>query len=827
MENNTNNKKVILSLDNLKKYFINQGFVNKAVDGVSFDVHEGEIVGLIGESGSGKTTVGRTLMRLYEDYNGFVRLDGKIISGKHITNKRRKFLRRNIQMIFQDPHASLNGQQPIYSILKEPLLVNGIMSDKLADIFKDWQAVKSSFKYTFHVLAMELELENLKDLNKLAQPHFDKWEKKLSEFNFSSDLPIEDNFNAFFGYLEEKQAVESSIINNLYSNTSQLINYYYEYQSKYRNGELSDIEKKHLAAKEKQEKLETLSKNSTKGYEAKLKLKELKEEFAKEKEDLKELLSASSNTFINYIQEYKNEQDLANIARLMAIDLEVYLYNYKNECLYKVRREVLKSFKNKCRFLQFEEIRNLISELDSYVNDFYQEKLASLTFKKDVKAHIKKIIADEFKFEATKYIALSEQEEKQYQAKFAQYQAEIEAQKQIIRTENTPEITKEELKIAQEAAVEIEKEYLVGRAEYLSTYKLKIKELYEAIQDQEKLYNTLKNQQTICNQKYEELKAKFFPFLKSLIVDERSKVQIESLISIYKSDLFVKEETLKSFDIEKKYLNKDISDIYLLLGVDHKWVEQNLTSKNAEAKLNDENQYGKWQNKFSIFNYKVFNFLARPRIARLLYKIIIYKALEDVGLLKQFAYRYPHEFSGGQLQRIVIARALITEPKVIIADEPIASLDISIQAQVVNLLKELCLEKNIGLVFIAHDLSMIEYVADNVQIMHIGKIVEFGKTEAIYEKPIHPYTINLFKAIPKISNVNEKFQNVSFELDYLNEQQFPNIPSVYNVEENHFVYGTSEQVKKWLEASKEASVEAKDETPKATKPKKTVKKFIY
>ena len=133
----TTNKKIILSLENLKKYFVNQGFINKAVDDVSFDVHEGEIVGLIGESGSGKTTVGRSLLRLYDDYNGFVRLDGKIISGKYISNARRKFLRKNVQMIFQDPHASLNGQQPIYSILKEPLMVNGIMSEKIKDIFEE------------------------------------------------------------------------------------------------------------------------------------------------------------------------------------------------------------------------------------------------------------------------------------------------------------------------------------------------------------------------------------------------------------------------------------------------------------------------------------------------------------------------------------------------------------------------------------------------------------------------------------------------------------------------------------------------------------------
>ena len=162
MENNNEEKKVILSLDKIKKYFINQGVINKAVDDVSFDVHEGEIVGLIGESGSGKTTVGRSLLRLYEDYNGFVRLNGKIVSGRKITDKRRKFLRRNIQMIFQDPHASLNGQKTIYSILKEPLVVNGIMKEKLDDIYNS----------NYYIIGTSDFIKTMKTL--LEENHIDK-----------------------------------------------------------------------------------------------------------------------------------------------------------------------------------------------------------------------------------------------------------------------------------------------------------------------------------------------------------------------------------------------------------------------------------------------------------------------------------------------------------------------------------------------------------------------------------------------------------------------------------------------------------------------------
>ena len=127
--------------------------------------------------------------------------------------------------------------------------------------------------------------------------------------------------------------------------------------------------------------------------------------------------------------------------------------------------------------------------------------------------------------------------------------------------------------------------------------------------------------------------------------------------------------------------------------------------------------------------------------------------------------------SGGQRQRVGLARSIIMNPEVIIADEPIASLDVSIQAQIVNILKDLCIKKNVSLIFIAHDLSMVEYIADKILIMHLGKIVEFGSTDEVYGNPIHPYTINLFKSAPKISNANVKFESSNFELSYLEEQK--------------------------------------------------------
>jgi len=145
----------------------------------------------------------------------------------------------------------------------------------------------------------------------------------------------------------------------------------------------------------------------------------------------------------------------------------------------------------------------------------------------------------------------------------------------------------------------------------------------------------------------------------------------------------------------------------------------------------------------------------------------VYKLLEIVGLNREHASRFPHEFSGGQRQRIGIARALAVDPEVLVCDEPISALDVSIQAQVVNLLKDLQRERNLTLLFIAHDLSMVKYISDRVAVMYRGKVVELGTPEAVYGDPVHSYTKSLISAVPIADPDYKKTKKIDMDESYL------------------------------------------------------------
>ena len=168
-----------------------------------------------------------------------------------------------------------------------------------------------------------------------------------------------------------------------------------------------------------------------------------------------------------------------------------------------------------------------------------------------------------------------------------------------------------------------------------------------------------------------------------------------------------------------------------------------------------------------------------------------------VGLNEDHLSRYPHEFSGGQRQRIGIARALAVNPPFIVADEPISALDVSIQAQVVNLMQKLQHEQGLTYLFIAHDLSMVKYISDRIGVMHWGKLLEVGPADEIYHNPIHPYTKSLLSAIPEPDPERErKRQHLIYDSSIENDGEKR---QMYEIRPGHFVYATEAEAKNYKE----------------------------
>ena len=191
-----------------------------------------------------------------------------------------------------------------------------------------------------------------------------------------------------------------------------------------------------------------------------------------------------------------------------------------------------------------------------------------------------------------------------------------------------------------------------------------------------------------------------------------------------------------------------------------------------------------------LYNFRLFENEA-DRVAK------VEKMIEEVGLLPEHLTRYPHEFSGGQRQRIGLARAMIMEPELVVADEPISALDVSIRAQVLNLLKKFQKERNITYLFIAHDLSIVRFISDRIGVIYKGDIVEIAEAEELFNFPMHPYTRSLISAIPIPDPKLEK-NKVLFTYDPSVHDYSENKPYMADIGHDHFVYGNDQEIAEYM-----------------------------
>ncbi len=185
------------------------------------------------------------------------------------------------------------------------------------------------------------------------------------------------------------------------------------------------------------------------------------------------------------------------------------------------------------------------------------------------------------------------------------------------------------------------------------------------------------------------------------------------------------------------------------------------------------------------------------------------EALRSVGLLPEHKSRYPHEFSGGQRQRVGIARAMIMEPEFIIADEPISALDVSIRAQVLNLMNKFKEERGLTYMFIAHDLSVVRYFSDRIAVIHNGRIVEVAPTDVLFKYPLHPYTISLLQAVPMPDPIIEKQKELVIYTDEGRDLSGPK-PKLTEIRPGHFVFMNDREKAEYEAKLSEMEKAAKD-----------------
>lgn len=782
------NQKILLNVKNLYKFFIKNESIFKAINNASFHVNESDFFGIIGESGSGKSTIGKTIIRLLTPESGNIIFDDKVISDKSNSKQINKFLAKNMQMVFQDPMASLNPKKNVLNLIAEPLVVNKSLKRITKEQAKRYKNIsidakgfilKKQFEYSeqFYLSFYKETIAQYKQtIEKVNHWRFDDSinfsENKFSFFSLLDDLDqmVKKNFTIAFDYIKKYQGIIDEYDEYLKTNDimiamtkcltlentiKEMLN-----NIQYTDTYLSIINEIKELEENKKVLMESkyfLSEEETKKFIIAF-IKTLKKDFSLLRKELSTTTNYldALNIQIKMLQKALNIEGIFNFDKLNELDKQDILSAYerinevtfnwikeKFEIVDKLRvnddqKEIgslntwIKSFNPK------EEITklDLMSVYDVSSYNSYEKVLITKTEIASIDKSIEELKQTKLDLENNKTNLLDEKIVNEKKTSLNSLKVKLEHNLNKINS------------LKKNENILLSKEYRKKHEELLKEvrhYKTKLNSL---VKELDKLV-TLKKQEFIKRYKHEKCTLETYD------------------LKTFKTDLKIKRKSPKVVFFEFKN-NVEILKLYESLLDFKKWkVDLRYLDLKDNIKLN-----------------------------------MVYKSLNEVGLKNEHAYRYPHEFSGGQRQRIVIARALINNPKLIIADEAISALDVSVQAQVINIMKRLAKEKNITFIFIAHDLSMVNYACNRIIIMHNGRILEKGDTEEIFKNPIHPYTISLMNAAPELSKIHINLAQYSDRRSNYNPKAVNDyLSSFYPVEgdKEHFVFGKKEEVIGWCQ----------------------------
>lgn len=798
-------KKKILSVNNLEKYFVKSGKLSRVLEDINFDVYEKDFFGIIGESGSGKSTTGKCIIGLYEPTAGLITFDNKIINHKNLNKKDKKWLCKNMSMIFQDPMSSLNPRKNVLSLVAEPLVINKIITKDVKETIAICKKINPYFKNTFRWQDYHLNDKYLIPFYQSVIKVFLDGVQNVAKFKLEEkDIKtLILNFSSFLLDVESSYKILIPQIYKINSLTKDLVKF-----------NLDKLEGKKIHTKESnyyesQKKLNESNK-LLKAPQLYWDLKEEKNKLTKELQDvIVTLNNKSQSSGINYlnatINSLKTELNIYRQNKNITTSLSEYHLLKVKILMIKETLNILKKF-DVNNLININDLEYFLSYIDLKIKAKYNgitldlikllnigEVIDELSLEKDDKNNIYKIIS-EYRILYDKIVenikTLSSQNiyDKFYEidvlrTKFVK-KCDLEKQENLKRKK----LIQDNIKKIDQRLNKIKKEYHNSN-EYLSNQwiinqaKIKLEKDFLIKEDFVKKENEdFKNKiMPLIEKQNEEIKQYILKFKQNKnayinqinnvkkniikIINKQQKDNKKYWINFIKKEVSAKIKNIKAIDFE---LETYLDEIYIF------------------KKIRTTNKY-----KIKVYNHPLKQIITRQ---------YVYQALNDVGLKNEHAYRYPHEFSGGQRQRIVIARALIMKPKLIIADEPISALDVSIQAQVINIMKNLSHSLGITFLFIAHDLSMVRYVSNRLIIMHKGRIVEKGETKSIFENPIHPYTKSLIKSSPELRKIHVNLANVNDNLEYDKEyDKSEDKPKFYSVDENreHFVFATKEQIIKW------------------------------